>query len=296
MISDLQKIPIFKDSIEKCQEVISKKGIKLIEMLSSPDEMLMRNVVNSYIGIAAIQIALTDVLKALNIIPDYIIGHSVGELGCAYGDGCNTAEEIMLAAYSRGMATIESEIIHGSMAAVGLGHDKLKEMLIDGVEIACHNSSTSSTISGPSQIVGKFMKKLEEEKIFVKEVNSSNIPYHSSYISQVGPKLLARLKGVFKNPKERSSKWLSTSVPNDLLENPENKLSSAEYHTNNLLSPVLFQEALELLPKNALTIEISPSGLLQAILRRSLPDGIHISLTKKNDMENSLNLMQSLGK
>jgi fatty acid synthase, animal type len=49
-------------------------------------------------------------------------GHSVGELGCAYADGCFTAEEMILAAYSRGLASIETPFIKGSMAAVGLGY------------------------------------------------------------------------------------------------------------------------------------------------------------------------------
>ena len=296
MLSDLQKIPLFNASINKCHEVLLKKGINLIEILTSPDEKMLENVLHAYVGIAAIQIGLTDVLRALNISPDYIIGHSVGELGCAYADGCNNAEEVILAAYSRGMATLETEIINGAMAAVGLGHEELKEILIDGIEIACHNSSNSSTISGPSELIAAFIEELKEKKIFIKEVNSSNIPYHSSYISQMGPKLLARLKEIIKNPKERSSKWLSTSVPKDLWNQQDSNLSSAEYHTNNLLNPVLFQEVLEMLPKDALTIEIAPSGLLQAILRRALTDGVHISLTKKGEKENSVNLMSSLGK
>ncbi|CAG9811694.1 unnamed protein product [Chironomus riparius] len=297
MLSDLQKIPLFNASINKCHEVLLKKDINLIEILSSADEKMLENVVHAYVGIAAIQIGLTDVLRALDISPDYIIGHSVGELGCAYADGCNSAEEIILAAYSRGMATLETNIINGAMAAVGLEHEELKEMLIDGIEIACHNSSNSSTISGPYELVAAFIEQLKEKKIFVKEVNSSNIPYHSSYISQMGPKLLARLNEIIKNPKERSSKWLSTSIPKDLLDQEQHSnLSSAEYHTNNLLNPVLFQEALDMLPKDALTIEIAPSGLLQAILRRALPDGVHVSLTKKNEKENSINLMASLGK
>ncbi|XP_070508492.1 fatty acid synthase-like [Chironomus tepperi] len=299
MLSDLQKIPLFTASINKCHEVLAKKDINLIEILTSGNEKMMENVVHAYVGIAAIQIGLTDVLRALDISPDFIIGHSVGELGCAYADGCNSAEEIILAAYSRGMASLETEIIHGSMAAVGLGHEELKEILIDGIEIACHNSSNSSTISGPSELVAAFIEQLKEKKIFVKEVNSSNIPYHTSYISQMAPKLLARLKDIIKNPKERSSKWLSSSVPKDLWNQEQEQhtnLSSPEYHTNNLLNPVLFQEVLDMLPKDALTIEIAPSGLLQAILRRALPDGAHISLTKKGDKENSINLMTSLGK
>ena len=60
-----------------------------------------------------------DILKAVGIEPDGIVGHSVGELGCAYADGCFTAEQMVLAAYYRGRASLETDLIKGLMAAVG---------------------------------------------------------------------------------------------------------------------------------------------------------------------------------
>ena len=60
-----------------------------------------------------------DVLKSFGIEPDGIVGHSVGELGCAYADGGLTAEETVLAAYWRGRCVIEAKLPPGGMAAVG---------------------------------------------------------------------------------------------------------------------------------------------------------------------------------
>lgn len=42
------------------------------------------------------------VLLFSGITPDGIVGHSVGELGCAYADGSFTAKEVILAGYWRG--------------------------------------------------------------------------------------------------------------------------------------------------------------------------------------------------
>jgi len=94
-------------------------------------------------------------------VPDNIIGHSVGELGCAYADGCFTAEEMILTAYSRGLASIETEVIYGSMAAVGLGYKDIKNLCPADIEVACHNSSDNSTISGPAVSIKKFVAKLQ---------------------------------------------------------------------------------------------------------------------------------------
>lgn len=58
-------------------------------------------------------------MNTLGVVPDGIVGHSVGELGCAYADGCFTAEQMMLAAYSRGKASLDASLVKGMMAAVG---------------------------------------------------------------------------------------------------------------------------------------------------------------------------------
>jgi len=90
-----------------------------------------------------------------------MIGHSVGELGCAYADGCFTAEQMVLSAYSRGLASIETEVIYGSMAAVGLGYEDIKDMCPPDIEVACHNAADSSTISGPAESMKEFVAKLQ---------------------------------------------------------------------------------------------------------------------------------------
>ena len=43
-----------------------------------------------------------DMLSSIGIKPDGIVGHSLGEVGCGYADGCLTAEEAVLAAFLRG--------------------------------------------------------------------------------------------------------------------------------------------------------------------------------------------------
>ncbi|XP_059608115.1 fatty acid synthase-like [Phlebotomus argentipes] len=296
MGSSLMSIPIFRRSVERSHEVLLAKGVDLIGLLTSDDPETFDNILNSFVGIAAVQIAIVDVLRALQIQPDIIIGHSVGELGCAYADGCFTAEEMILSAYSRGKVSVETKKIFGSMAAVGLGYSSVRKMLPPDVEVACRNSSTSSTISGPAASVEAFVADLKNQGVFAKEVPCSNIAYHSRYIADMGPKLLELLTEVVREPKRRSAKWLSTSVPQPKWEDEENQLSSAQYHTNNLLNPVLFEDTFAMIPNNALTIEIAPHGLLQAIVKRSKAQAVHIPLTQRGNKNNTNFFLAALGK
>jgi fatty acid synthase len=77
---------------------------------------------------------------------------------------------------------------------------------------------------------------------------------------------------VLPNPKTRSSRWLSTSVAQADWDKPQAALCDAAYMMNNLLSPVLFHEAVALIPKHALVIEISPHCLLQSSIKATVGD------------------------
>ncbi|EDV90847.1 GH19666 [Drosophila grimshawi] len=296
MGASLMMIPRFRQSIEISHNTLVPKGLDLINILTSNDPAIYENILHSFVGIASVQIGLTDILRSLNLEPDFIIGHSVGELGCAYADGGVTAEQMILAAYCRGRVSMESKKIRGGMAAVGIGYRAIKNLLPEAIEVACHNSADSCTISGPIDEVRRFVAELKSKDIFAKEVPCSNIAYHSRYIASMGPQLLKYLKEIITQPKTRTAKWLSTSVPRSEWEQTENKLCSAEYHTNNLLHSVLFEETFAELPKNALTIEIAPHGLLGAILKRSMPNGVYIPLTHRGNKNNALFFMTALGK
>ncbi|XP_077295534.1 fatty acid synthase-like [Arctopsyche grandis] len=296
MGSKLMRIPVFATAIDRCHQVLYPKGIDITRIITDPNPNVYNNILHSFVGIAAIQIGLCDVLESIGIEADHLIGHGAGELGCAYADGCFTAEQMILAAYSKGLASIETLIIKGSMAIVGLGYRDLKNICLADIDIACHNGPDYSTISGPTDSMKVFIEHLQSQGVFVEEVLCSNIAYHSRYIAETGPTLLKYLRHVIPEPRKRSPKWVSTSVPEHLWKENTAQYSSAEYHTNNLLNPVLFDEASKLIHENAITIEIAPHGLLQAILRRSLKDKCtSISLARRGHHDNVEFLLQSIG-
>lgn len=162
---------------------------------------------------------------------------------------------------------------------------------------ACHNSGDSVTISGPPESVTKFVEELTKDGIFAKAVKSSGYAFHSKYIADAGPKLRKSLERIIPTPKNRTSRWLSTSIPESSWDTPIAQQSSAAYHVNNLLSPVLFHEALQHIPKNAICIEIAPTGLLQAILKRALgSDAVNLSLLKRGHDNNLAFFLSNIGK
>ncbi|KAG8330854.1 hypothetical protein J6590_054144 [Homalodisca vitripennis] len=294
---ELLKFPVFAAAIEKCDKVLSPKGVDIKYILTSEDTTVFDNILNCFVGIAAVQVGLVDMLKAVGVQPDGLIGHSAGELGCSYADGCFTAEEMVLAAYARGRASLDGNLIKGLMAAVGMGYKDIKDQLPPSVDVACHNASDSCTISGPWDDVLEVVRVLKEKKVFVKTVNTSEKAFHSRYIRPISDQLNVMLKKVIPNPKARSSNWISTSVTAKEWNTKDAKLASAAYYTNNLINPVLFEEGCAFIPANAIVVEIAPHGLMQAILRRSLsPQCINIALTNRTSESNIRHFLCALGK
>lgn len=146
MARDLMQIDVFRNSIEKCAKALRSEGIDLIKVMTEKDDNIFNSILNSFISITAIQVALTDLLHFLNITPNGVVGHSVGELGCAYADGCFTPEQAVLAAYWRGKSILDTDLAPGAMAAVGLSWEQCKKRLPEDIIPACHNSADSVTV------------------------------------------------------------------------------------------------------------------------------------------------------
>lgn len=296
MAREMMQIDVFSNSIYRCAEVLRPEGLDLVETLTKSEESLFDNTLYSFISIAAVQVALTDVLTHLGITPDGIIGHSVGELGCAYADGCFTPEQTVLAAYWRGKSIVESNLKDGAMAAVGLSWEECHKRLPKDVFPACHNSLDSVSISGPVASIKAVVEQFTAEGIFARLVKSSGKAFHSKYVAEAGPRLRKSLDRIIPNPKNRSPKWLSSSVPESAWNTTIAKQSSASYHVNNLLSPVLFHEVVQRIPSNAICIEIAPHGLLQAIMKRSIPSAVNLSLMNRGHENNVQFMLMNIGK
>jgi len=76
-------------------------------------------ILQTFVLLYMLQIALINVMRTLGITPDGILGHSVGELACGFADGGLTLEETMLTAFWRSQCVTEANLPEGGMASIG---------------------------------------------------------------------------------------------------------------------------------------------------------------------------------
>lgn len=297
MGKSLMQIQQFRESIKKCHNILKKHfDFDLINVITSDDKIIFESIYNSIVAIAAIQIALTDVLKLLEIPMDYVIGHSAGEMICAYADGAITLEQCILGAFYKGKVSFEGKTIDGAMAAVGMSYNEVKDRVPPEVCVACHNSCNSCTLSGPKEIILEFVNQLKSEGIFAKVISTSGIPFHSHYIADWEETYIKYLKEIIPNRTKRSPKWISSSIHPVYWHSDFAQYSSAEFYAKNFTSTVFFEEACSALPKDSIIIEIAPHALMQPILRHTFSDAILIPLAQRNNPNNAAYFMTALGK
>ncbi len=149
MAKALMPIDIFANKIEECAQILKPYNIDLKHLLLSDDKNSMSTMTNKFIATTSLQIALVEVLHMLDIKPNGIIGHSFGEIACAYADGCLSTKEAVLTSYMRGYITEgDKEIPKGLMAVVGLSYNETKKLCPKDVYVVCDNAKDLVTISG----------------------------------------------------------------------------------------------------------------------------------------------------
>ena len=139
----------------------------------------------------------------------------------------------------------------------------------------------------------QIIEELKEKNIFVHQLESSGIPYHSKYLMSSAQPLTDRIREHLPEPKKRSDKWISTSILEADTKDENLKTASAEYFVNNLISPVYFYDKCKELPSDAIIIEIGPHGVFRKIIKDVLDTASYVTLIKKDSNDTNLDTFLS---
>ncbi|KPA42909.1 polyketide synthase [Fusarium langsethiae] len=233
----------------------------------------------------AVQMALVDLFDSFNITPNYVVGHSSGEIAAAYASGALTKEAAWEVAYYRGVAAsslaFKRPPLQGSMMAVGLSIVDIEGSFNDKqypCQVACINSPRSVTLSGRKENIQCAYKELTEKGIFCR-ILPVQVAYHSQDMLLVENEYKSAL-GLVKPCEHRKSTTMLSTVSGEYIDG--RKLDKL-YWASNLTQPVLFMSAINHLlglpPQDSpdIFIELSPTSTLRS------PVLDIINLTKSNN-------------
>ncbi|KAK4160344.1 hypothetical protein QBC43DRAFT_359689 [Cladorrhinum sp. PSN259] len=203
-----------------------------------------------------LQVALVELLRSFDVQPAAVVGHSSGEIAAAFCAGAITRKSAWKIAYYRGTVALElakTSKTKGSMMAVGLTLAKAQSQ-IDRVTsalgecrltVACVNSPASVTVSGEEAHIDHLKGLLDAEKVFCRKLRVG-VAYHSFQMQEIADQYLSKIASLDRPKLTGTGRPRRPAVVSSVTGtwiSPE-ELAKPEYWVRNLVSPVLFADAL----------------------------------------------------
>ncbi|KDN71930.1 putative KR domain-containing protein [Colletotrichum sublineola] len=318
----LMRYYVFRQNLHMCDEFLRSLGCgwSIMEELSALPESSNINEANlSQPLCTALQVAMVDLFRSWSIVPQSVCGHSSGEVAAAYCAGGLDRKSAWKIAYFRGIVSrrVSSDSTRGktTMMAVGLSREAVLKYLSHGVSVACVNSPSNVTLSGPVDDIDAIAETLDKAHIFARKL-SVKVAYHSRFMEVVATDYHNLIRDISKPNSEivKGSDDGSSGIRFYSSTNGErldtlSTLTEPAYWVKNLVSPVLFSDALEAMVKDQsrgaplFFVEMGPQGALRRpvqetmtqLFTKTLKDKWRYTCILKKDAADERSILEAVG-
>ncbi|MDY7092225.1 MAG: MupA/Atu3671 family FMN-dependent luciferase-like monooxygenase [Acidobacteriota bacterium] len=266
---------VFRRHLDRCLEILGEElGGKLRSLLleaPAGDEEAAAALERTELtqpALFCVEYALAQLWQEWGVVPEALLGHSVGEYVAACLAGVFSLENalVLVAARGRLMASAEA----GSMLSVPLEEDDLARRLegFPGVELAVVNGPRRCVAAGPADAVAALAEALAGDGVKARPLRTSHA-FHTAMMEPAVEPFRRQLEGLELQPpripflSNLSGTWIR----------PEEAVDP-EYWVAQLRRPVRFGAGLEELlqePRRIL-LEVGPGATLSTLAR---PRRIH---------------------
>ncbi|MEO3768213.1 SDR family NAD(P)-dependent oxidoreductase [Streptomyces sp. B5E4] len=151
----------------------------------SPEADLLDDTTYTQPALFAYEVALYRLAESFGIRPDFLAGHSIGELTAAHLAGVWTLADAarLVATRARLMGTLPTG---GAMLSMATDRDTAAGLLkdVDGASIAAHNSPVSTVVSGDTQAVDAVAERCAEAGVTTRRLRVSHA-FHSAHMDPI---------------------------------------------------------------------------------------------------------------
>ncbi|MEV0322798.1 SDR family NAD(P)-dependent oxidoreductase [Streptomyces sp. NPDC050658] len=264
----------------------------LREVMWGTDAPLLDRTIHTQSALFAFEVALFRLLESWGVRPDFVTGHSIGELAAAHVTGVLSLPDaaVLVAARGRLMDELPDG---GAMVAVQATEDEVRPLLTDRVGIAAVNGPDAVVLSGAGDVVDELAAHWEALGRKTRRLAVSHA-FHSP--------LMDPMLDAFR----RTADALTYSAPevtlvSNLTGTPlpdEQPIPAAEHWVRHVRETVRFGDSVRHLREQGVTrfVELGPDGVLTA-LAQHCPDtaGRLMVPTARRGRSERATLAQALG-
>ncbi|WP_166028787.1 type I polyketide synthase, partial [Streptomyces chilikensis] len=268
--------PVFADAFDAvCAELDKHLDRSVKELVFTDESGLLDRTVYTQAGLFAVEVALFRLMEHWGVTPDYLLGHSIGELAAAHVAGVWSLEDAaaLVAARGRLMQALPEG---GAMVAVQATEDEILPLLTDNVSIAALNGPTSVVISGDEDEVTAIAERFAKSK----KLRVSHA-FHSPRMELMLEVFRQVLQtATFHAPRIPIVSNLTGTVAGE-------ELLSADYWVDHVRNAVRFADGMAHLEAQGVTtyLELGPGGVLSAMAQDCVTDAVFIPALRKNRPE-----------